>query len=354
VAALLLLLLIPAPDYSRVDFGKTTSSRVKLLRHEHPGVRRRAAMLLAHAPKDEAIAGLLNALGDPNPAVREAAAGAVATLRDERAVPFLARRIRSETSSGALATEIVALARCGKAYVARRIGPYLEHPVRDVRAAAAVALGQVGDAGQRAALWAALRYAPDDPGFVVRAAILESFAELGWTSDVRLAAAELEKEGILRHWRGRVAFVGAAGKAGLVERIAWLAGQLEHDDPRVVAAAAGALARLGRLDAVAAALGHPSPSVRRAALVALQEAGDRRAVERAREMVRRDRDVGVRFEAALVLHHAKQPGADAYLVDALRSREPVIWITALTTLERRHKRSFGRNSKAWTEFLEGG
>jgi HEAT repeat protein len=350
-AAALLLLLAPSGD--RVDFGTSAARRVRLLRHDNPAVRARAAMLLAHAKPDEAIAALVIAVADPHRNVRYAAAESLQVLADERAVPILAERLRTESSSQVLTALLVALGRSGGAYVAHRVVPYLDHPAREVRSAAAAALGHIGDAGQRDALWSALRYAPDDPGFAVRSAVLAAFVNLGWYDDVRRAIAELEEMGALRHWLGRAATLAAIGAAGISEKSAWVRAQLTGEqDPRVVAAAAGALARLGRRDEVYALVGHRSPVVRRAALVALQDSGDPRAVARALVLVREDPEIAVRFEAALVLHHADRPEADVYLVDALRSRNPIFWITALGALETKHGRSFGRDADAWAEFLK--
>jgi HEAT repeat protein len=352
VSALLVLLVLAAPPGERVDFGTTAARRVRLLRHENAGVRRQAALLLAHAPPDQAIAGLIVALRDPVAAVREAVAATLQQLGDERAVPFLARRCRVEASPRVLRRLLVALARCGGSYVARHIVPFLEHPDRTVRVAAAAALGHVGDAGQRDALWAALRFAPDDPGFAVRSAVLSAFVNLGWTDDVRQAIKELEEMGARRHWMSRTAVLAAIGAAGLEERAPQLRREVRtSEDPRVVAAAAAGLARLGHADEVRGLVRHPSPRVRRAALAALQQAGDPQAVPLAKQVVETDRDVQVRFEAVLVLHHANDPAADMYLVDALKSRNPLFWITALGALERKHGRSFGRDPAAWAEFL---
>jgi HEAT repeat protein len=325
---------------------------VKLLRHDNAAVRRKAAHLLAEAPPDEAIAALLVALEDPNTGVRAAAAQSLDAMADERAVPFLAARLAQERGPGVLVALLLATGSCGKPYVARRLVPFLEHPSRDVRAAAAVALGRIGDAGQRDALWAALRFAPDDPSFTVRSAILGAFVTLGWTDDVRKALAVLDEQGGQRHWESRASMLLAIGAAGITERADQARAELSSDDPRVVAAAAEALARLGRCDEVFACVGHASPIVRRSALVALQEAEDPRAVQRALALVREDPDVNVRFEAMLVLDHAGHPDADVYLVDALRARDPLFWMSALMALEKRHGRSFGRNPDAWAEYLK--
>ncbi|HEX5135606.1 MAG TPA: HEAT repeat domain-containing protein [Planctomycetota bacterium] len=351
LAALLLLLIAQAPG-EEIDFGTTTARRVKLLRHENSGVRRHAAELLAYAPPDEAIAALLVALEDPIPYVRVAVARALEAMADERAVPILAARLEEERAPEVLVALLLAMGRCGKPYVARRVLPFLEHPARDVRAAAAVALGHIGDAGQRDALWAALRFAPDDPTFGVRCSVLDAFVSLGWKEDVRQALTELDAAGARRHWEARGRMLLAIGAAGIAERADWARADLASEDPRIVAAAADALARLGATDEVFRCLGHASPTVRRAALFALDECGDPRALEKALVLVREDPDVNVRFEAVLVLDHRDHPDADVYLVDALKARDPVIWITSLAALERRHDRSFGRNPEAWAEFLK--
>jgi HEAT repeat protein len=349
---LLILLLVGQPAGEEVDFGTSTAGRVKLLRHRNAGVRRRAAELLAHAPPDEAIAALLVSLEDPNASVRAAVARALEAMADERAVPLLAARLEQERGPEVLVPVLLAMGRCGKPYAARRVLPFLDHPSRDVRIAAAAALGTIGDAGQRDALWAALRYAPDDPEFGVRCAILGAFVALGWKEDVREALKELDAAGAPRHWEARGRMLLAIGHAGITERAGWARAELASEDPRIVAAAADALARLGARDEVFALIGHESPTVRRAALVALDECGDPRALEKAILLAREDPDVNVRFEAVLVLDHRDHADADVYLVDALKARDPVFWITALAALERRHGRSFGRDPDAWAEFLK--
>ena len=348
-----LFLLLAAPQGEEIDFGTTTARRVRLLRHENPAVRRKAAELLAYAPPDEAIAALLIALRDPSTSVRAAAAHALEAMADERAVPFLAARLPDERGPGVVEALLLALGSCGKPYVARRVTPFLDHPTRDVRAAAAVALGRIGDAGQRDALWAALRYAPDDPSFTVRAAILGSFVTLGWKEDVRQALVELDEAGARRHWESRTSMLLAVGAAGIAERADWARTEIASEDPRVVAAAAVALAGLGRRDEVFGCLLHASPIVRRSALAALDGCEDPRAVPQASALVREDPDVSVRFEAMLVLDRAGHPDADVYLVDALKARDPGFWIPALAALERRHGRSFGRDPEAWAKFLKG-
>lgn len=349
----LILLLLAQPQGEEIDFGTSTARRVKLLRHDNAGVRRKAAQLLAHAPPDEAIAALLLALQDPSTGVRAAAAQSLDAMADERAVPFLAARLAEERGPGVLVALLLATGSCGKPYVARRLVPFLEHPSRDVRAAAAVALGRIGDAGQRDALWAALRFAPDDPSFTVRSAILGAFVTLGWKEDVQQALDELEARGGLRHWESRGSMLLAVGASGIAERADWARSELASEDPRIVAAAAEALARLGHKDEVLLCVGHASPTVRRSALAALDECDDPRAVEKAVVLVREDPDVNVRFEAMLVLDHRNHPDADLYLVDALKARDPLFWMTALVALEKRHGRSFGRNPDAWTEYLKG-
>ncbi len=347
-----LLLLLSAPGGEVVQIGRTTGERVRLLRHPHPAVRQRAAQLLGHASGDRALAGLLVALTDRSSMVRAAAAEALLRIGDERAVPFLARRLREESNAAALEALLLALARCGSSYAARHIAPFLDHPSREVRAAAATALGRVGDPGQREALWALLRYGADDPGMRIRSAVLGAFVELGWQEEAVTAIVELEAAGAHRHWLARVSIISAIGRLRLSAREAWLRDLfLTEEDPRVLAAAASALGRLGFREDLIAALDHASPDVRRAAIVGLEEARDPRALDRARQLLAKDPDAAVRFEAALVLHHLHAPDSDLYLVDALRSDNALYWLTALAALEEKHQRSFGRDPEAWTAFL---
>lgn len=352
-AALLLLPLLFRAQPEEVDFGGTTAQRLRLLSHRNARVRARAAMLLASARPDEAVEGLLVALHDADPGVRLQAARSLAGMRDERALPFLARRAREEPSMRVLPALLHAVGECGGPYAGRLLREALEHPRQEVRAAAAAALGRIGDALARDPLLAALRYEPDDPGYVVRSAVLSAFVALGWREDCERAIAELEAQGALQHWRSRGAILHAIGAARIEARAPFVEEAfLKDPDPRVVAAAADALGRLRRLDAVASGLGHASPIVRRAALTALAGAGDARGLRGARSMVREDPNLDVRFEAALVLSHADDPEADLYLVDALLAENPLYWITALQELERRHGRTFGRSPDRWSDYLK--
>jgi len=335
------------------DVGSTAADRVRLMKHKKATVRANAATLLAYAPPERALASLISALSDPNSVVRRQAAISLRVQADERAVPALAFRLKHESAGDVLAEVLAALGTSGGKYVGRTVVPYLNHPRRVVRAAAVLALGSLADPGQRDALWSVLRHDPDDPGFRVRCSVLGAFVNLGWKDDAQRALTELEENGALRHWYARASMCSAVGFAGMKDRLDWVREILDDsEDARVVAAATEALARLGATDEVYALLDHSAAMVRRSALVSLQEVGDSRALPAARRLLRDDGDPAVRFEAALVLHHAKSPDADAFLVDALRSRNPVFWITALTSLERRYGVSFGRDAKAWTDWLE--
>jgi HEAT repeat protein len=347
------LLLLWGPGFDQVDFRGSVEDRVRLLKHRNPGVRRKAALLLEHAPPDRALAAMLVALGDKDALVREAAALTLGAWKDERATPFLARGIKLETNGRTLRATLLALGVCGGQYAARHVTPFLKHPSRQARAAAAAALGSLGDAGQRAALWNALRLAPDDPDFAVRSSVVGAFVQLGWIEDARKAVGELEAAGALEQWRARVAIVAAIGALRWKKRADWLVARIAVEpDDRVIATAVSALAELDRLDVVAAYLDDPRPSVQKAALVALQEKKDARALEAARRLVRDAPQVSVRFTSAMVLHRAGDAEANVHLVDALRSNDAFIWITALAALEERYSQRFGRNPTAWTEFFK--
>ncbi len=358
--AVLLLPLLLQTQVERVDFGTSVKRRVELLNHTNPRVRMQAARLLGQvqgareADLNEALAGLLVRLGkDPAAGVRRQAALSLGQLGDERAVPHLARRLRVEPTARVVVALMYGLASCGGPYVAPRVLPFLEHPTQQVRAAAVAALGRLGDPSVRDALLSALRTEPEDPDFAVRAAILTALVRLKLNEEAGSAIDRLIAEKGMKHWGCRAAILAAIGEARLQDRAAFVDAVLKRErDPRVVATAVGALARLGRRKQVLGYLVHEASVVRRAALVALDDTDDELALASALKLAEQERDPSVRFEAALVLHRRRHPDADLYLVDALRSQNPLFWMTALGALERRHGRSFGRDAGAWTKWLK--
>jgi len=350
---LLVLPLLLAPEFEKVDFRGSTDDRVRLLKHKVGAVRARAAMLLEYGDRDRSIAALLVALSDPDASVRTASARTLGAWGDERATPFLARAMRREKDPRVLRHLLLAIGSCGDTYVARAVAEYLDHPVQEVRIGAVAALGKLADARQRAGLWAVFRFAAEDPDFVVRSSVLGAFVELGWKKDAQQAVVELEKAGALKLWRPRVAIVLAVGGIRWRERADWLKKLRDAErDPRVLAAAAGALSRLGYRDDLLRWVDHEDAGVRKAALLVLEDAGDSRAKARAVQLVRSDPDVSVRFTAAMILHRTGHAEANVYLVDALRSNDVTIWITALAALEKKYGQEFGRNPSAWTEFFK--
>ena len=151
-----LMPLLLQTQVERIDFGTSVKRRVQLLDHTNPRVRMQAARLLGQlqsaraADLNEALAGLLVRLDkDPAVGVRRQAALSLAQLGDERAVPHLARRSRVEPSPRVVVALLYGLGSCGGPYVAPRVLPFLEHPTAQVRAAAATALGRLGDPSAR-------------------------------------------------------------------------------------------------------------------------------------------------------------------------------------------------------------
>jgi HEAT repeat protein len=354
VIAACLLVLLFAPDPTDAH---TVRARVRLLRDADPRVRRAAAVWLQHVPADRALGAMLVALGDRDWLVRQSAAGTLREWGDERAVPFLAKAAPIEQNARVLAEVLLAFGTCGRPYAAQHVRRYLEHPARPVRAAAANALGHIGDATDRKLLWAAFRFAPDDPDFGVRASILGAFVQLGWNKDAKQTVIELEKANAQRNWRVRVAIASAVGSIQWTERRPWLRKQITDKDGRVVEASIRALAHLGDLDAVAGLLTDPRKDARKAALWSLDEANDPRALQSAKKFVKHDSDIDVRFAAVMILHRAKDPDANVHLVDALRSNDAFVWMNALAALESRygaelHPKELGRDPGAWVRFFK--
>ncbi|MDI9633292.1 MAG: HEAT repeat domain-containing protein [Methanolinea sp.] len=90
------------------------------------------------------VAGLLSALGHPDPAVQYAAAEALGELGEPSAVPALVEALAGDRHPGVRWEAAEALARIGAPAVDALVG-ILHHPDEDVRWKAAIALGEIGD-----------------------------------------------------------------------------------------------------------------------------------------------------------------------------------------------------------------
>src|SRR5262245_6789094 len=158
-ALLLLVLTVPAALAAPCVASADDAARFDAARREvvsprvDPAARVAAAEVLSRADSPEAralaVPPLLDALADPVPPVRMAAAEALARLGDERALGRLSGRLRGEGDPATLAALLLAIGRLGRAEDAATVAPFVEHPVPAVRAAAGIALGDLGGPAAR-------------------------------------------------------------------------------------------------------------------------------------------------------------------------------------------------------------
>jgi HEAT repeat protein len=98
-----ILSLPPLIAVERASSAQVAAAEQDLATSDDFRIRVGAALLLGKSKPPEARALLERALGDPHPAVRTAAAAALAALGDAAAIPALERRAAGEPSPGAKA-----------------------------------------------------------------------------------------------------------------------------------------------------------------------------------------------------------------------------------------------------------
>jgi HEAT repeat protein len=323
-----------------------------------PAERALAAQTLAAATtpaeRARALPPLLAALGDGAPAVRVAAAGALARVGDERALARLASRLPVEPDGNALAALLLAIGRLGGPEDATVVGPYACHRVPAIRAAAALALGDLGGPGARERLLALLAEPGPDDEWRVRGSVLLALARCGAPADAGTVLVAYRDGGGATRWFARAALAKAVAALDpdpvpLLDRLA------ADDDARVSAAAAAGFVRAGRPQEVLSRLSDPRPGVRAACAAAAAEAELRGAVPRLRALATGDPARAVRWSATLALSSLDDPSSDGLLVAGLSSDDPQVWAAALAECRRKagsgEAARIGRDPDAWAAAL---
>lgn len=289
---------------------------------------------------------------DPSPDVRQAAAIALEGIADPSAAPVLAARLGIERDARVLTAALLALGRAGSekdvgtlATVART------HTVPSVRAAAITALGTLGGEAARAHVLHSLE-SPDlpDPDWALRASAVLALVRCGHANDLGRVLTAYREGGGERHWFARAALARLVAARDR-DPLPILRRLVLDPDPRVAVTAALGIARTGHLQEVLLLLRHTAPTVRAAAASAVARAGVERAYGRLRILARFDRNLRVRWAAALALFRLREREADDYVLSGLLSQEPVVWAEAIAALTRRTGEQHGRDVRAWRSAL---
>lgn len=261
-----------------------------LLTRDEPTARRSAAEALGKMDDRRAVEPLIVALKDQERDVRRSVATALGQLRDERAIGPLIEICRDRYVQG---SSVKALAQIGRPAVQPLIVA-LKNGERDVRASAAIALGQIGGIQAFEALLVSLR----DDDLVVCASVAVALGQVGNAQAVPALAITLRED------RGRMARAGAAmslGRLGGAQAIKALTSTLQDkdEDEAVWRMAIGALGRIWNLPHVVR-LSDKDAKVRRSAAIALGQLGDERGIEPLLTTLR-DQDETVRRRATSAL-----------------------------------------------------
>ncbi|HTY53375.1 MAG TPA: HEAT repeat domain-containing protein [Methanomicrobiales archaeon] len=220
----------PRPDIALLKESGNTNGLIRLLGHPDPGTRWRAAEALG-SMGGGAVGDLLSSLGHHDPGVRLGIVEALGSVGDPRAIGPLLGVLAGDRSA-------------------------------EVRWAAALALGNLGDAGAVPALAAALQ----DPDKYIRLGAALSLGKLGWepAGGGELAALLIARQ----DWPSLPALgQGAAGPLIRATR---------DPDPGIRARAVGALGEIGGPGAAGACdpvLRDPDGAVRWTATLAFPKCG---------------------------------------------------------------------------------
>jgi HEAT repeat protein len=270
--------------------------------------RQRAVRKLRRLANANAVEPLMEALGDPEPELRRAAAEALGEIRDPRAVPALVTALRDPATS-VRESAVDALRQIGSRDAVSSLVEGLRESNTSVRRRVAKTLES-------------LRWQPssaeESTTFLVALGELERAAMLGKAAVKPLAGLLQESTS-----QERVLAIELLGEIGDSSSIPPLLAALRDPDPFLRRAAANALGRLRGSEAVGALISilkDPDTNVRAAAANSLGAVADSRAVAPLIRLLS-EAHWQVRVEAVEALGRLKSPEALQPLLGCLRDKD---------------------------------
>jgi hypothetical protein len=208
----------------------------------------RAGELFLTAP-DSVKSSIISALGDslqtdPSPVVRALAARAMEISRDDRVVPALIAALGKEREVAVRKAIIYSLAHYPKAQVTSALVPFLKDKKHELRAAAAYALAEIGDASSAPALIEALHRRGKDEDAFARSRAARGLGRIGGRAavDSLLEALTRDKSHEVRREAARaLGRVATKQEAKVVEA---LRAATTSNDPYLAIAADEAMANI--------------------------------------------------------------------------------------------------------------
>lgn len=300
--------------------------------------------------RDGAVLALSGVLADASAEVRVVALQVLGALGDPRVLPRVARRLDVEGDPRAVAAVLLAIGRLGGASEVSLVLPFAAYADARLRAAAAIALGDLGGPLAHERLLDLLAAPGDDPEWAVRGAAMLALARCGVRADAGTILVAYRDGGGAHRWFARAALASAMGALDadpvrLLDRLA------DDEDGRVSSAAVAAFAKAGRTVEILRRLDDARAGVRAAAAAVVGEVGGRDALARLRRLATSDPDRAVRFSAAVALSRLDDATGDDLLVEAVGSDDPTVWTLALAELRRRTGLALGRDVDGWRAAL---
>ncbi len=290
-------------------------------------VRRKAAIALGKlrelAAKEGVVPRLIAHLSDARPEVKAAAAEALGNIGDPSAAgPLVATLINNR--HGAVREIVIALEKIGAPAI-QPLTAALKHPEAEVRKAATEAIATIGTPASVVPLASML----NDPDVTIRRIAADALTSLADARVVPQLIAALNDPDWHVYYAARDALVnvGAAAVPALINALA-------SPNPRVAHMAEQALSRIGKpaVAQLAAALASPNPSVRRWAGIALGDIGPDAVKACAAVLLDTSKPAAARAAAATALGRTGSPAALEPLKQAAAKQEPEVKIAAIRAL----------------------
>ncbi|MGH9836209.1 MAG: HEAT repeat domain-containing protein [Blastocatellia bacterium] len=208
----------------------------------------RAGDLFLTAP-DSVKSSIISALGnslrtDPSPVVRALAARAMEVSRDDRVVPTLITALGRAREVAVRKAIIYSLARYPQAQVTSALTPFLKDRKHELRAAAAYALAEIGDASSAQALIEVLRRRGKDEDAFARSQAARGLGQIGSRDaiDSLLEALTRDKSPEVRREAARA--LGRLATKQEAKVIEALRAAMSSNDPYLAVAADEAIASI--------------------------------------------------------------------------------------------------------------
>jgi len=313
-----------AAALGRIDSDRAIPPLLELLRDMVDEVRIAAARALGEVQSQASVDALLDEMADVNPLVRAAAVEALGRINSKKSIDILSRAGAEDPDRNVRDVATAAIRRVSTGAVTPLIqalsGNDLGERIR--------AVSQLLDQGKASVLPLTELLTNEEP--TVRASAAEVLGALGDASALNAliisALADADD-------RVRLSATAALGRIKHARSAQVLAGLLEDEDSKVVAAAATGLEHLNELavDPVFGLLNHESADVRVRATALLGRLRHRGACDRL-VLGLADKVIWVRIVSAQALGEIGDSRAAPALIDALRDRDPVVRAMAAEAL----------------------